>query len=215
MSRYRTTLSWSVLAVFASLVVATFGLRAEEDGPKGPNKRNQNFKRHDFTKKGEDLQYADFRDSNCTEARFNRVNLTGADFRDANVEFARFDECDLSKADFRDALLTGAAFRVAVMAGANLEECKNFDASNVTSLRKAKLKKAELKGSLENTDLREADLRGANLSGVHYFPGAKFKKAYYSDETIFMDGFDPAEQGMIKKDIDDDLSEDEDSKKKK
>lgn len=203
-----------MLALVASLVITMLQLRADDDAPKGADKRNQNFKRFDFTKKGENLRYADFRDSNCNEAKFQRLNLTGADLRDTNLEYARFDECDLTGADFRDALLTGTAFRLAKMAGVNMEECKNFDASNVETLRKAKLKKVKIKGSLENADLREADLRGADMSGVHFFPGARFKKAVYSDETIFMDGFDPVEQGMIKKDIDDNLADEDDAKKK-
>ena len=215
MSQHSTKCLMCLLGLIASLTSTSFQLSAkEEDAPKGPNKRDMNFAKHDFTKKGENLQYADFRDSNCSEAKFNRINLTGADFRDSNLEFARLDECDLSQADFRDALLTSTYFRKAKMSRVNMEQCKNFDASNVETLRRAKLKKAEIKGSLENTDLREADLRGANLSAVHYFPGAKFKNAYYSEETIFMDGFDPAEHGMIKKDIDDELTDEGGSKKK-
>lgn len=204
-------ISMGLLSIFCGTGLPTL---ADDDAPKGLNKSGMDFRKVDFTKQGEDLRNFNGSDSNFTEARFNGMNLTGAKFRDANVEYTRFDECILNKADFRDALLEGAAFRKAKMIEVNMEGCRKFDASNVESLRRAKLKKAHVKGSLENADLRDADLRGTNLSGVHYFPGAKFKNAVYSDETIFMTGFDPVGEGMIKKGLNEDLSDEGDAKKK-
>ena len=71
-----------------------------------------------------------------------------------------------------------------------------FCVTIAANLQWAKLHRANLQGAkLQDADLREADLRGANLFGAKYC-------TYPSMATVFPDGFNPKEHGMIEVDID-------------
>ena len=96
------------------------------------------------------------------------INLRGANL-DAGLE----------EADLRGANLRGANLQVAYLRGANLLGANLLDAY----LRFA---------SLEGADLRGANLRGANLEW------AGLRGAVYNDDTLFPEGFNPQQRGMLR-----------------
>ena len=102
---------------------------------------------------------------------FSYASAHSADFSDAWLSEAHMNDADLSGADFSDAHLWGAALDNAVLRGANFSEAR-----------------------LVSADLRYADLSNAVLRG------ASFVNAFYNDQTVFPEGFDPESQGMVYED---------------
>ncbi len=186
------------------LVLACVGLASTGTAKEPSNHEGEDIRKQDVTKWREDLRGANFRDAIASECNFEGLDLTDADFRDANLKYARFRNSTLTRAKFQGALFESMSFQYAKMDGANLEEQKDFDCSQVLTLRSANLKGAQIEGQPENTDFREADLRDADLSQVTYFPNARWKGAIYNSRTIWMKGFDPERAGCILKDGDDD-----------
>ncbi len=123
-----------------------------------------------------DLQGADLFRANLQGANLFRANLIGANLIGAKLQWAKLQEADLQEANLQEADLKGANLQ-----GANLQWA---------DLQEAKLQGAELHGA----KLQRANLQGANLQGAKYCTHPNLC-------TIFPDGFDPNEHGMIEVDI--------------
>lgn len=115
---------------------------------------------------------------------FLHNSLMTACFKKWHLEDADLTNTDLAGANLIDAYLTDANLEHVHLIGTQL---------TLADLRGANLTDANLTGA----DLRDADLRGAKYCNA---PRAK---------TIFPEGFDPKEYGMIEVDIDGDRVEDE------
>lgn len=123
---------------------------------------------------------------------FGHNSLNSACFKNWHLGNANLTDTDLSGANLKYAYLKGANLAgadliLADLTGANLEH--------------AYLKVADLTlAGLSGADLRGADLRGADLID------ADLRDAKYCNDprakTIFPEGFDPKEHGMIEVDID-------------
>jgi uncharacterized protein YjbI with pentapeptide repeats len=105
------------------------------------------------------------------------------------------ENCDLRNADLQGvgiSNLSGAIAAEANLSYANLEDANltNVDLNGAT-LDGAILKNANLQGA----DLRNADLRNADLSGAK-LETAQLRGARFNRQTIFSEGFDPAQAGM-------------------
>ena len=96
------------------------------------------------------------------------------------------------------------SLRGAMLEGANLDfkSMAGFDLSGA-NLSRADLGSANLTGaSLAGADLSEANLSGAylwraDLSGAN-LSEANLAGAAYDEKTVFPDGFDPEEHGMVR-----------------
>jgi len=112
------------------------------------------------------------------ECRFSKLNLPGADLVGA----------DLSQAYLYGANLTGADLSVAFLRAADLY---------ATYLSGADMTGADLSGAdLRWSELRRVDLYATYLSGAD-LTGAKMRDARYNKHTVFPEGFDPLEAGMV------------------
>lgn len=127
----------------------------------------------------------------------NRV-MSGSRFRRACMFRSNLEQCDLRKSELNDTDLTNTFLFGANLEGAHLHRAvldhahlKAADLSHASlfgcSLRDVKLQGARLCGA----DLRAADLRGATVED------ADFSDATFDRRTLFPDGFNPADQGMI------------------
>lgn len=170
---------------------------------------------HDVHLKGADLEEADL-----TSADLEKADLSSVNMRYAHLSFARFKHSDLTSADLRGSNLRGASLfstdlRKANLQGANLQSADLQDADlQDAKLQDAKLQGAKLQGAklqgakLQRTDLRGTDLRGADLRGadlqktrLHLVDLTGAKYCTHPDAfTVFPDGFDPKEHGMIEVD---------------
>ena len=181
----------------------------------GANLTNTNLKSADL--RNADLTYANLTDAYLTYANLRKANLSSADLTDADLTYANLRKVNLSSADLTDADLSsaelgGADLSVADLRGADLRDA-NLRGTDLigADLRGANLTSANLIGTylidtnlkgvdLRGADLSSADLRGADLSDV------VFKGALYCNDpefkTIFPEGFDPKEHGMIEVDMD-------------
>lgn len=133
--------------------------------------------------------------SNLIVARSD-LNLHKWDLSGISLENANLHKADLSKAKLYSARLRCADLFCANLIEANLKRA---------NLRGADLEKADLGGAdLTKANLTEAYLQGADLTGVD-FTGADFTGARYGSsfpiKTIFPEGFDPKEHGMIEVDV--------------
>lgn len=148
----------------------------------GGNFRNANLK-------GASLTMAQLRNVVFCEAKLQQANLEGANLEEANLARAFLTKAilkdsNLKKADLRGTSLSEANLRGANLSGAILEGAILYGAD----LMSANLKGANLKGAdLSGANLREAGLDGADLAG-----------AYYSDQTKFPAGFEPASHEIIR-----------------
>ena len=150
-------------------------------------------------------------------ADFSHSNLSYSDFRAAHMGYTNFSNAKLSYADLRRAFMIGANLRHARLFGANLRtadltSANLFEAQlTYADLFHADLDDADLQNAiLHNANLSYAQLNNANLSGAD-LRGANLKKAIientvfdgarYSNSTnyvtIFPDGFNPEEHGMV------------------
>lgn len=128
-----------------------------------------------------------------------RVIFTGWHLEGADLQGADLNGADLYGVDFQSANLVDAR-----LIGADLRD---------TDLRESNLQCANLQyACLENANLTDADLKGADLQCA-YLSDAVFTGASYCTDpkykTIFPEGFDPKEHGMIEVDMDRDLVDDE------
>ena len=131
---------------------------------------------------GIDLRYANLKSADMSRAKLKFVNLKGA---------------NLIGADLDDAELFGA-----LLLHANLIEANLIDAQ----LNGANLTRA----SLEGADLRSANLCDAVLEATD-LTDTNLILAKYNKRTIFPEGFDPQERGMVHED-DIDADEEESSR---
>jgi len=141
---------------------------------------------------------------NLTRVDLSKVDLTFANFDRANLEGAnlansKLKNASLRQASLRRATLTLTNFSQADLIGTDFESAnlKQANISNATATR-ANFLYADLSGAqCQNSDFSECDLIGANFKVSNYF-GITLTGAMYDEETIFPDGFDPIEYGMIK-----------------
>jgi uncharacterized protein YjbI with pentapeptide repeats len=136
---------------------------------------------------GIDLRYANLKSADMSRAKLKFVNLKGA---------------NLIGADLDDAELFGALLLHANLINANLIEANLIDAQ----LNGANLTRA----SLEGADLRSANLCDAVLEATD-LTDTNLILAKYNKRTIFPEGFDPQERGMVHED-DIDADEEESSR---
>lgn len=125
---------------------------------------------------------------------FGPVNFAGASFKNAKMYGASFVGANLSNSDFTGADLRSADLRKTNMAGANLEGLKiqriNFEEAN--------LKGANFTGAyFERAILRKADISGVNFTGAKLV-ATSFEGAIYDQNTIWPEGFDFSNLGLIK-----------------
>ena len=105
----------------------------------------------------------------CQKSFTNTENTEiGKDYKDMNLNQNHLKGLFFYKANFEGADLMGLNLRY-----------KNFTAAN-----------------FKNADLRGANLEGAILRKAN-LEGAKLGKAEYDRDTIFPEGFNPKEHGMI------------------
>jgi Pentapeptide repeats (8 copies) len=159
------------------------------------------------------LQRADLRGIQLSDANLSGANLAGADLRDANLERvnlrgANLEGANLSRAHLKQAYLQGAKLHKAYFTQAELKEV-NFASSdlekahfNQADLVKAIFHHANLQGAfLIGADLTEAKLTGANL-GEAWFVAVNLHHtelagAFYNTRTHFDEGFSPIDAGMM------------------
>jgi uncharacterized protein YjbI with pentapeptide repeats len=121
-------------------------------------------------------------------------NLRNADFRDAFIEGICIDGVDLRGADFSGSEIywgnffmsncEGCLFRKARLQGACLDSV-NFRA-------------ADFSGACISHDnlLSPSTLLGADFSGA-FLDDAKMSGCEYNSDTIFPEGFDPQQKGLV------------------
>lgn len=115
------------------------------------------------------LWWADLRFANLHHSNLILANLSYANLFSANLSAA-----NLSYADLRDANLEHTDLTYTVFIGANLES-----------------------SNLGDANLFYADLTDANLSNIENWESALWLAARYNENTIFPDGMNPNEYGMI------------------
>lgn len=153
--------------------------------------------------KGAKLYEANLQEAFLREADLQEANLNGANLQGAFLNFANLQEANLGRANLQKAKLYGANLQGAYLRRANLQG----EYLSKANLQGARLEGADLQGAyLIDANLQEAYLIDANLQGAQfvgadlqgaYLNGADLQEAKYSKETIFPDGFDPEEHGMI------------------
>lgn len=109
-------------------------------------------------------------------ARLRRANLKGADLYWCTATEADFAEANLENADFLGAYCERAVFKDANLKGTD------FRMNNLG-----------VGAKLAGADLRTPSLFDARMEG-----------AFYSADTLFPEGFDPAAHGMIEVGVSDD-----------
>ena len=105
----------------------------------------------------------------CMDSKLVNANLAGADLYMMMACYSDFTGANLAHSDLRGANCTGVIFRRA-------------------DLRNANLGKDNMGGTVR--------LQTANLEHVN-FKGAILQGAEYDDNTIFPDGFNPKDHGML------------------
>jgi uncharacterized protein YjbI with pentapeptide repeats len=155
---------------------------------------------------GVDLDRDDLRGADLGRANLYRARLSGAQLSGASLWAA-----DLVEADLTGARLDGADMLGAGLVGADLSRASLRQADmKKTSLIRARLTGADLDGAnLTDADLTQADLRharltGANLRGADFtgakLAGASLRGAFFSRETRWPAGFNPAAHGALQVD---------------
>lgn len=163
-----------------------------------------------------DLTDADFTYANLKRAQMNMANLTNAVLKDASLNSADLTRATITCANFNFANMKSAHLNKANLQSANLQRANLQSAYfEYADLSKAVLNGSNLidadfiKANLTDADLSYTDLSDANMSGTDLrltnLTGAIMKSAKYCNapelKTIFPDGFDPKEHGMIEVDI--------------
>ena len=126
---------------------------------------------------------------------FDNMVIRDAHMVDLELEGMSFSRSDLSGSDFSGSDLYGS-----ILDETNMSQCKmqgvDFRYSYIdevsfcgADLRNARFSRDEVGGVLR---LRAVDFTGANLEG------ADFSDAIYDAATVFPEGFDPEQRGMIK-----------------
>ena len=149
--------------------------------------------------RGAILAYANLNDADVTYAILNGADLTNADLTGADLTGAFLPAANLNSAYLTNAYLFGADLFGADLANADLV---GADLSNANlfyaDLILANLSSANLNGAdLSNANLTGAALFGADLFGAIEWQTATWAGATYNDSTIFPDGMNPENYGMI------------------
>lgn len=121
-----------------------------------------------------DLRQAVFSGLILEGAHFEDSNLEGADFTNADLYWASFFQANLSHAILRNTNLRGTVLECAILRNACLDGA-DLGIDNVGGST-----------CVNGADFTGVDLRHANLRG-----------AVYNQNTVFPDGFVPAQAGMI------------------
>ena len=138
---------------------------------------------------GADLRYARLHGADLYHANLGRANLEEADLQRADLAHANLRGADLNHADLNNASLRDADLQGADLQGAFLVRADLYEAD---------LQGADLQGAdLERAHLRDARLQHANLRGAN-LQGAWLEEARYNDNTLFPEGFNPQQRGMVR-----------------
>ena len=112
--------------------------------------------------------------ANLPFANLHHANLVSTNFSFANLQNANLSMADLSHANLFDANLTNTDLAYTIFAGATLSS-----------------------SDIEDANLFYADLTDADLSNMENWDSAFWLAARYNEHTIFPDGMDPDEYGLI------------------
>ncbi len=180
------------------------GIQLNNAALKGVNLRKANLSYADLS--GADLGIDDETNPQCyrgvvssictdlSEATLLNAKLHNANLSHANLKNANLNDADLSSADLSNVKLGSANLTNANLSNADLNNANLCKAKLISSnLHKANLSDAKL----SNSDMKNADLRGANLSNTK-LSSVNLRKAFFDEETIFPQGFNPRNAGMIK-----------------
>ena len=121
------------------------------------------------------------------------AELGGLDLTRTSMKNSR-----LSRANLESAILSSSNLAGIDLSHANLAHCIFCGADlTLANLQQANLSGADLRPTPDKwgipTDLSATNLKGAQLKG------AKLSKALYDHRTLFPTGFEPQENGMVKK----------------
>ena len=126
--------------------------------------------------------------------RLGPVNFKGANFKNAEMYGVSLIGANIEGGDFTDADIGGVDLRNSNLEKAKLTGIKiqgtNFDGAN--------LKNADFSGAyLENARFQNTNVSGADFTGVT-FVSTNFTGATYDDDTIWPDGFNISDHGLVK-----------------
>ena len=169
-----------------------------------------NFKNADLS--GANLQGALLINANLEGAKLSEASLIGAEYNSRTIFPEGFNPKDHGMIDM-DNPLPPASRNLGPRDG-EIGKSKNYKDRNLSQYQiegldfyKANFEGASLRGlnlryknfaeaNFKNANLRGANLKGAVLSKAN-FEGAKLEGAKYDSSTIFPEGFNPKDHGML------------------
>lgn len=176
------------------------GIQLNNAAMKGVNLRKANLSYADLSGADMGIDYETnpqhYRGVICTD--LSEATLLNTKLHNANLGYANLKSAILNEADLSSANLNNVKLGSANLSNANLS-CVNLSKANLckAKLISCNLHKANLSDAkLSNSDMKNADLRGANLSNTK-LSSVNLRKAYFDEETIFPQGFNPLDAGMI------------------
>jgi uncharacterized protein YjbI with pentapeptide repeats len=176
------------------------GIQLNNAALKGVNLRKANLSYADLSGADMGIDYESnprhYRGVVCTD--LSEATLLNAKLHNANLGYANLKSAILNEADLSSANLNNVKLGSANLSNANLS-CVNLSKANLckAKLISCNLHKANLSDAkLSNSNMKNADLRGANLSNTK-LSSVNLRKAYFDKETIFPQGFNPLDAGMI------------------
>lgn len=159
-----------------------------------------------FHLEGANLEGTHLEEANLQGAYLNRAKLIEARLDEAHLATACLDDAQLQYAYMEGVNLYGASLKKADLEGVHLERAELHGAHMVEAnlsdvhLDEANLEAAHLEGAkLTGVFLAETILEGVHLDGARY----NSQSVVGMDPTIFPEGFDPKQHGMV------DVSEDD------
>jgi len=206
------------LIVLASALCLTGFVPADETD--GSEKEKEVTYKNDYSDQdlsnkvysGKNLDNTNFENCNLTYTKFDGCSLKNCNFQGANVNGTDFKKADLTGSDIRFATFDHPQFFYATLAKVNFSgtDLTNVDLNN-GKLAGANFSKVKGMADIYKADFTGANFRGANMKNAkeHVTMQARFRKAEYDEETMWFEGFEPAERGLILK-----KAEDEPKKKK-
>ncbi|MDZ8184383.1 MAG: pentapeptide repeat-containing protein [Nostoc sp. ChiSLP02] len=121
-------------------------------------------------------------------------NLSGVDLTEANLQSVNLERANLKQAKLYKANLTNSILDGVDLTEADLQQARLIN----TKFRKANLYHAVLyESKLECSNWRKADLRKTNFDKTSLNSASSLQEAYYDEETIFPEGFDPEYKKMV------------------
>ncbi|MBD2018562.1 pentapeptide repeat-containing protein [Microcoleus sp. FACHB-53] len=184
---YKVSRYW----MFAHISITSKELNFSETDMREVRFKGMNEFIFDFTHSN--LSNVDLSQRKLRWANLNNADLSYAQLRGTNLFRAKLIDAKLTNTNLTHANLIEAELNNAELHYANLNKAKLCRAK----LIKSNLYKANLSGAkLGNSDMRNADLRGADLSNTNLY-SVNIQKAYFDEETIFPQDFNPLNAGMI------------------